>query len=80
VRAGERIISLERLFLKRAGFGANDDALPKRITDEPLPDGPAKGHVCELNRMLPEYYTLRGWTDDGAPGDETMKTLGLDTL
>ena len=80
VRAGERIISLERLFLKRAGFGAKDDALPKRITGEPLPDGPAKGHVCELNRMLPEYYTLRGWTDDGGPGDETLKTLGLEKL
>lgn len=80
VRAGERIISLERLFLKRAGFGAKDDALPKRITSEPLPDGPAKGQVCELDRMLPEYYTLRGWTDDGCPGDETLKTLGLDTV
>ncbi len=80
VRAGERIISLERLFLKRAGFGAKDDALPKRITSEPLPDGPAKGQVCELDRMLPEYYTLRGWTDDGCPGAETLKTLTLDTL
>lgn len=80
VQAGERIISLERLFLKRAGFGAKDDTLPKRITEEPLPDGPAKGHVCELDRMLPDYYTLRGWTDDGCPGTETLKNLGLDGL
>ncbi|MCF8127514.1 MAG: aldehyde ferredoxin oxidoreductase family protein [Deltaproteobacteria bacterium] len=80
VAAGERIIGLERVFLKRAGFGAKDDSLPKRITHEPLPDGPAKGHVCELDRMLPEYYTLRGWTDDGAPGQEALKHLGLDKL
>ncbi len=80
VLAGERIIGLERLFLKRAGFGAKDDALPVRMTHEPLPDGPAKGHVCELDRMLPEYYALRGWTDDGAPGDEALKRLALDKL
>ncbi|MCJ7682779.1 MAG: hypothetical protein MUO68_00635 [Desulfobacteraceae bacterium] len=43
--SGERIINLERLFLIRAGFGSKDDSLPKRFTREPLPDGPAKGHV-----------------------------------
>jgi len=80
VLAGERIIGLERLFLKRAGFGAKDDALPRRITHEPLPDGPARGQVCELDRMLPEYYMLRGWRDDGGPCAETLKTLGLDNL
>ena len=80
VAAGERIIGLERLFLKGAGFGAKDDSLPRRMTHEPLPDGPAKGHVCELDRMLPEYYTLRGWTDNGAPNPETLRQLRLDRL
>jgi len=79
-KAGERIINLERLFLSRAGFGSKDDSLPKRITQEPLPDGPAKGHVCELDRMLPQYYSLRRWRPDGSPEPEILKALGLDRV
>lgn len=77
IRAGERIINAERLFLIRAGFSAEDDSLPPRITGEPLPDGPGKGHVCELDRMLPIYYDLRGWDASGRPTAETLTHLGL---
>ena len=79
-KTGERIINLERLFLSRAGFGSKDDSLPKRITQEPLPDGPAKGHVCELDKMLPQYYSLRRWRPDGSPEPEVLKALGLDRV
>lgn len=79
-KAGERIINLERLFLARAGFGSKDDSLPKRITQEPLPDGPAKGHTCELDKMLPQYYSLRRWRPDGSPEPEILKALGLDRV
>jgi aldehyde:ferredoxin oxidoreductase len=77
VRAGERIINAERLFLIRAGFSAKDDSLPPRILKEPLPEGPAKGHVCELDHMLPVYYRLRGWTADGSPAASKLDELGL---
>jgi len=79
-RAGERIFNLERLFLVRAGFGSRDDSLPERITREPLPDGPGKGHVCELDKMLPPYYRLRGWGPDGAPDPQVLEALGLDRV
>jgi len=79
-RAGERVIHLERLFLVRAGFGLKDDSLPKRITQEPLPDGPAKGHVCELDKMLPGYYRLRHWGPDGSPDPQILQTLGIDQV
>ena len=75
--AGERIVNAERLFLVRAGFGCKDDSLPKRIVNEPLPDGPAKGHVCELDKMLPSYYELRRWDKEGRPLDSKIKALGL---
>ena len=52
-----------------------DDTLPKRF-DEPMPDGPSGGHVSHLDRMLPEYYELRGW-EDGKPGSEKLRELGL---
>jgi aldehyde:ferredoxin oxidoreductase len=76
-KAGERIVNAERLFLKRAGFSRKDDSLPPRITGEPLPDGAAKGMVCHLDEMLDEYYKIRGWSEDGIPGENKLKELGL---
>jgi aldehyde:ferredoxin oxidoreductase len=77
LEAGERIYNLERLFLLGAGFTAADDTLPKRMLEEPLPDGPGKGHVVELSQMLPEFYRLRGWDENGVPTEEKLASLGL---
>ena len=74
---GERIWNLERKFNVAAGTTAADDTLPKRILEEPARSGPAKGHVNMLDKMLPGYYELRGWTVDGIPADETLKRLSL---
>jgi aldehyde:ferredoxin oxidoreductase len=76
--AGQRIINAERMFLVRAGFTRKDDSLPKRLTEEPAPTGPAKGMVCNLEEMLEEYYQVQGWSEDGIPGDEVLSRLGLD--
>jgi aldehyde:ferredoxin oxidoreductase len=77
LEAGERIFNLERLFLLKAGFTKADDTLPRRMLEEPLPEGPAKGHVAELDRMLPEFYRLRGWDENGVPRPEKLSDLGL---
>lgn len=74
---GERIWNLERQFNYRAGLTIADDTLPKRILEEPAPSGAAKGNVNRLGEMLPEYYNLRGWGEDGAPTPDTLKRLGL---
>ncbi|HYQ82247.1 MAG TPA: aldehyde ferredoxin oxidoreductase family protein, partial [Anaeromyxobacteraceae bacterium] len=68
---GERIWNLERDFNNRAGFTAKDDTLPKRLTSEPAKTGPAKGKVNGLDKMLPEYYELRGWDKNGQLKPET---------
>ena len=75
---GERIWNLERMFNLSAGFTAADDTLPDRLLKDPCPSGTAKGKVNELAKMLPEYYSLRGWTEDGRPTSETLGRLGLD--
>jgi len=75
---GERIWNLERMFNLSAGFTAADDTLPDRLLKDPCPSGTAKGKVNELAKMLPEYYSLRGWTNDGRPTSETLERLGLD--
>ena len=77
LEAGERIFNLERMFLLQAGFTQADDTLPQRMLEEPLPDGPAKGHVVELDQMLPQFYQLRGWDENGVPTAEKLQALGL---
>ena len=75
---GERIWNLERLFNLKAGLGKADDTLPKRILEEPADVGTAKGLVCRLDEMLPEYYQLCGWDENGVPKKETLNRLGLE--
>jgi aldehyde:ferredoxin oxidoreductase len=76
-QAGERIWNLERLWNERAGLGKGSDVLPKRLLEDPVPSGPAKGLVSKLPQMLPEYYQLRGWTVDGEVTPEKRRELGL---
>lgn len=74
---GERIWTLERQFNLAAGMTAKDDTLPKRLLKDAAKTGPAKGLTSGLDKMLPEYYQLRGWTPDGVPTPETLKRLSL---
>jgi len=76
-KAGERIFNAERLYLLAAGFTRQDDALPPRITKEPMPAGPAQGMVCRLEEMLGPYYRLRGWSREGVPNEAKLNELGL---
>jgi len=71
---GERIWNLERLFNVKAGLSGKDDCLPKRMTDEPC----VNNQVVHLDRMLPEYYRLRGWDEKGIPTFEKLQHLGLE--
>ena len=78
LQAGERIWNLERLFNLREGLSRQDDSLAPRLLQEALSTGPAKGHVVELERMLDEYYQLRGWDSEGRPSSEKLQALGLE--
>ena len=74
---GDRIYNIERLFNKAAGMKPEDDRLPKRLLEEPIPEGPSKGMVSQLAITLPQYYEARGWVD-AFPTDETLRKLGLE--
>ena len=74
---GERIWNLERQFNLAAGFTASHDTLPSRLLETPAPSGTAAGRVAEIDRMLPEYYELRGWSTDGRPLPGTLDRLGI---
>ncbi|MDN5363411.1 MAG: aldehyde:ferredoxin oxidoreductase [Eubacteriales bacterium] len=75
--AGERIWNLERVFNLKAGISPAEDTLPKRLLEEPIPDGPSKGHKHRLAELLPEYYKVRGWDEKGVPTAEKLQALGL---
>ncbi len=77
LEVGERVWNLERQFNLAAGLTAADDTLPQRLLTEGAPSGPAQGKVNELDQMLPEYYQVRGWNEDGQVTAETQQRLGL---
>ncbi|MEM2351633.1 MAG: aldehyde ferredoxin oxidoreductase C-terminal domain-containing protein, partial [Thermoproteota archaeon] len=77
LRIGERIHNLERVLINKLGFDGKDDTLPKRLLEEPMPEGPAKGHVAKLERMKEEYYKIRGWVN-GVPTIEKLKELEIE--
>lgn len=70
--AGERIYNLERLYNNEAGFGEGSDMLPARFTKEASTMKGSEGQVCELDQMLDEYYTARGWKKGVVPTDKLM--------
>ena len=77
LRAGERIWNQERLFNLKAGLTKDDDSLPSRMLKDPMPMGPAKGKVVDLEPMLAEYYQVRGWDKNGVITQEKLVDLGL---
>ena len=77
VLSGERVYNLERMYNMKVGFTKADDSLPERMMKDPIPAGPMKGHVSRLDEMLPEYYAVRGWDENGVPTDEKLTELGL---
>jgi aldehyde:ferredoxin oxidoreductase len=77
LQTGERIWNLQKIYNIRAGFGRKDDTLPPRLLNEPLQEGAPKGMVWQREAMLDEYYTLRGWDQEGRPTDAKKRELGL---
>ena len=79
VKAGERLYNLARIYCVREGITRADDTLPPRLLEDPLPEGPAKGAVVNLDPLLDAYYDHRGWDKTtGKPTKEKLKELGLE--
>lgn len=62
-----RIQDGTRKFSLREGLTPKDDMLPKRFFDEPLgKDGKILKRE-DFQKMLQDYYALRGWSSEGIP-------------
>jgi aldehyde:ferredoxin oxidoreductase len=75
LKIGERVYNLERYYNNINGFREGSDYLPKRFLEEPG-TGPAKDSVCELDKMLADYYGLRGW-ENGVVPESKLKELEI---
>ena len=76
LKAGHRIHTLERYMNTREGISRSDDTLPQRFLKE--------GRECDLQKrtvplekMLLEYYKIRGYDDNGVPMPEVLEKLGI---
>lgn len=74
---GERVWNVERLHNLQEGYSKADDTLPRRLLEDPISNGPSKGWVHQLDRLLPEYYQVRGWDSEGVPTPECIFRLGI---
>ena len=78
--AAQRVVTLERSFNVIKGMRRKDDTLPKRLFEEPVPSGPVKGERLDkvkFDKMIDDYYALRGYDKDGVPKEETFRKYGL---
>jgi aldehyde:ferredoxin oxidoreductase len=77
MRVGERIFQTKRLINVARGLGRKDDRLPARLLSVPQRDDIGPVDPAALDRMLTEYYALRGWDKSGAPTRARRKALAL---
>jgi aldehyde:ferredoxin oxidoreductase len=74
---GDKLFQLKRLINLRLAITAADDVLPERLVTEPRPSGHAEGILPDMELMLPVYYELRAWDENGVPRRERLEKLGL---
>lgn len=80
--AGRRVTNVERAHNTRLGLTAEHDTLPPRFTEDPMPEGPAKGKVYDiLAPMKKAWYTVQGWNPEtGRPRRQTLEEVGLSDI
>jgi len=78
LKAGERIFNLKRLYNVKCGISRKDDTLPSRFFTLIKEEGEFGHKAAPLEKLLDEYYEIRGWNNDGIPTIEKIKELGLE--
>ncbi len=77
-RAAARIVALKKAYNIREGWVPEDDTLPRRFLDTPLPDGAAAGLRLApdtLRALIEAYNRGRGWLEDGRLRPEQSEAL-----
>lgn len=78
MKIGDRICTVERALNVREGMGRRDDTLPRPFFVEgESPWGPIGVNEVKFQAMLDEYYSFRGWDQEGIPTRRKLEELGL---
>ncbi len=76
IKAADRIYNLERHMHAQEGITRKDDLPVGKWINEPIHNGPFKGEHIDLvsfNRLLDDFYQLRGWNiQTGNPDIQTI--------
>lgn len=82
LKKSEKVWNLTRVMaILRRKISMEDDMLPPRDFEDPVPEGSTKGVKLskeEFIKMLKMYYRKRGWDDQGRPTKEKLIELGLE--
>lgn len=71
-----RIVTAKKRFNVLCGWRPEEDTLPSRLLNEPLPEDPqAALSPARLARLISAYNTARGWSADGYPSAEQIAAL-----
>ncbi|REJ97614.1 MAG: aldehyde:ferredoxin oxidoreductase [Planctomycetota bacterium] len=76
-----RIVAAKKLFNIRAGWRPEEDTLPRRFLEQPLPDDEQTTLGAErLAQLVTAYNSARGWTSEGWIEPVQQASLGLSEL
>lgn len=77
-KCSQRIVTARKLFNLHAGWTPEEDTLPARLLECPLPDDPAARLTThQLQQAKEAYYRARGWTAEGDVPPAQLRLLGL---
>jgi len=79
IKTGEKIWLLMRGITNLLGSRADDDTLPPNVM-KPLEEGMTAGSVPDIEKMLKEFYELRGLDESGLPRRDVLEKAGLNDL
>jgi len=77
LKTAERGIALQRLVNIRDGITRKDDTLPPKMLQHAIVGGRAGKAPVAFDKMLDDYYILRGWDNNGIPTKESLVSIGL---
>ena len=77
MQAGERVVNLKRIINLKLGMKPGEDNLPKRFLTVSRKSGPVTDPLPPIEKLLSDYYQVRGWDSNGRISDKKLADLGL---
>jgi aldehyde:ferredoxin oxidoreductase len=82
MKIARRIGALTRAYNVMLGLRRKDDTVPQKyFRVSPLPPSPyLRLDRARFNKMIDDFYKLKGWNSEGVPAGEELDRLGLNDV